>query len=149
MEVALVTWVAEGKTVQSFCREHDVSSATIYNWLAVDDGSRGTFSRDLAHARVCSEAAWIDQILAIADTPTELRDDVAHRKLQVYAREKRLAWSNPKYQTNSRVQIGGSHDMPPVQMSDVDRVTRIRQLIDKAGQLEEIKPADVVDQDDG
>jgi len=72
-----------------------------------------------------------DEIQEIADTPTDLRDDVAHRKLQCWARHQRLIWSNPgRYGTKH--QIGGAVGLPPIQLSDVERATRIQQLIDKA-----------------
>ena len=72
-----------------------------------------------------------DEIQEIADTPSGLTDDVQHRKLQIYAREKRLVWNNPgRY--GSKVQLGGAVGLPPVQLSDAERATRIKQLLDKA-----------------
>lgn len=89
-----------------------------------------------------------DEIQEIADTPTEHRDDVQHRKLQCWARHQRLIWSNPgRYGTKH--QIGGAVGLPPVQLSDVERATRIKQLLDKAGVPEVLLPADVVEEADG
>jgi len=74
-----------------------------------------------------------DEIQEIADTPSGLTDDVQHRKLQIYAREKRLVWNNPgRY--GSKVQLGGAVGLPPVQLSDAERATRVKQLLDKAAQ---------------
>ena len=127
LEEELLLWVAEGKTIRAFCREYKFSSATIYNWTTVDRG----LSERLARAREAGAMMIEDEIQAIADTPTDLRDDVAHRKLQCWARHQRLIWSNPgRYGTKH--QIGGAVGLPPIQLTDVERVTRIQQLLDKA-----------------
>ena len=129
LEEELLLWVAEGKTIRAFCREHDINSATIYNWTTVD----ALLSQRLARAREAGAMMIEDEIQAISDTPTGLPDDVQHRKLQIYAREKRLVWNNPgRY--GSKVQVGGAVGLPPVQLTDVERVTRIQQLLDKAEQ---------------
>ena len=123
----LVAWIAEGKTIRAFCREHEVDSSTIYNWMTQD----ATLSLRVARAREAGAMMLEDEIQEIADTPSGLADDVQHRKLQIYAREKKLVWSNPgRY--GSKVQLGGAVGLPPVQLSDVERATRIKQLLDKA-----------------
>ena len=143
IEEELLLWVSEAKTIRSFCREKKIDSATIYSWLGQD----ALLSQRLAHARDVGALGREDEIQAIADMPTEQRDDVQHRKLQIYAREKRLVWNNPgRY--GSKVQLGGAVGLPPVQLSDVERATRIKQLLEKAGVQEVIKPADVVEEAD-
>jgi len=127
LEEELLLWVSEGKTIRAFCREHKINSATIYNWTTSD----ARLSQRLACAREVGEMMIEGELQEIADTPTDHRDDVAHRKLQCWAREKRLVWSNPgRY--GSKTQIGGAVGLPPVQLTDTERMTRIQQLIDKA-----------------
>tara|TARA_R110000824_G_scaffold17278_6_gene70388 strand:- start:3166 stop:3648 length:483 start_codon:yes stop_codon:yes gene_type:complete len=128
LDEELLLWVSEAKTIRSFCREKKIDSATIYSWLGQD----ALLSQRLAHARDVGALVLEDEIQAIADMPTEHRDDVQHRKLQIYAREKRLVWNNPgRY--GSKVQLGGAVGLPPIQLSDVERATRIKQLLEKAG----------------
>ena len=122
LDEELLLWVSEAKTIRSFCREKKIDSATIYSWLGQD----ALLSQRLAHARDVGALVLEDEIQAIADMPTEHRDDVQHRKLQ-------------------KVQLGGAVGLPPVQLSDVERATRIKQLLEKAGVQEVIKPADVVE----
>ena len=146
LEEDLLLWVADGRTVRAFCREHKVSSATIYNWVTADRG----LSMRLARAREAGEAMIEGEIMSIADTPMDPSDpdrDVAHRKLRIWARNQRLIWSNPgRYGTKH--QIGGAVGLPPVQLSDTERATRIQQLLDKAadqGKTKRLHVEEVVD----
>jgi len=89
-----------------------------------------------------------DEILEIADTPTDLPSDVNHRKLQVYVREKRLVWNNPA-RYGSKVQLGGAADLPPLEMSEIERTKRIKQLLAKAGHELTENPVLEVEEADG
>jgi hypothetical protein len=73
-----------------------------------------------------------DEIIAIADGAKSDSDDVARCKLKIYAREKVLAWFNPqKY--GAKVGVGGAAGLPPISLSDAERLVRIEQLLRKAG----------------
>ena len=134
LDEALLIWVSEAKTIRAFCREHKISPASIYSWVS-DDPS---FSERLARAKECAAQMLEDEIMDIADTPTDLDQDVHHRKLQCWAREKRLVWNNPgRY--GSKVQLGGAADLPAIEMTDIDRAKRIRQLLDKAKPLIQVE----------
>jgi len=145
LDEELLLHIAEGKTLRAFCREHKLSPTTIYSWLTEDNSLSGRLSR----ARLAG--AWMleDELQEIADTPLDPDDpdgDVAHRKLQCWAREKRLVWNNPgRY--GSKVAIGGAVGLPPVQLTDTERVTRIQQLLDKASSVPRIT-VESVEEDD-
>jgi hypothetical protein len=130
LDEALLKWVSEARTIRAFCREHKIDSATIYSWVNSDE----RLSQRLARARDVGALVLEDEIQSISDTPTDLEGshDVGHRKLQIYAREKRLVWNNPgRY--GSKVQVGGAVGLPPIEMTDIDRTKRIKQLLAKAG----------------
>jgi len=127
LDEALLQWVSEARTIRAFCREHKIAPASIYSWVN-DDPS---LSERLARAKECAAQMLEDEIMDIADTPTDLEQDVNHRKLQCWAREKRLVWNNPgRY--GSKVQLGGAADLPAIEMTDLERTKRIQQLLDKA-----------------
>ena len=127
LEDALVAHVAEAKTIRAFCRDKGISSSTVYGWM----GENLDLSERVARARKIGAFVLEDEIQDIADTPTDHRDDVQHRKLRVYAREKRLAWNDPgRY--GQKVQLGGAVGLPPVKFTDDERADRIKQLLDKA-----------------
>lgn len=140
----LLEWVSEARTIRAFCREHNVSPASVYSWVKMDP----VLSERLARARECAAMLLEDEILEIADTPTDLPSDVNHRKLQVYAREKRLVWNNPA-RYGSKVQLGGATDLPPLEMSEIERTKRIKQLLAKAGHELADKPVLEVEEADG
>jgi len=55
-------------------------------------------------------------------------------------------WSNPgRY--GSKVAIGGAVGLPPVQLTDTERATRIQQLLDKASSVPRIT-VEPVEEDD-
>ena len=135
--------VAEGKSVVSFCDERGCSRTQFYPWMKDDPELAEQFAR----AREIGCEVIEDEMLEIADTPTLIPvvqgdkvlllphpDDVAHRKLQLWMREKKLTWFRPdKYGT--KVGIGGAAGLPALDapLTDAERLVRINQLLEKAG----------------
>lgn len=137
----LIETIANGETIRHFCREKKLSPQTVYSWLKED---KDLFGR-VAHARELGALQHEDEIMEIADRRDRTdADDVQHRKLQIYAREKRLAWNNPsKYGT--KVGIGGAQGLPPV-LTETERVLRLGQLLKKAGiEMLPVKQLELVD----
>ena len=132
LDTKLVEWLESGKTMRSWCAANDVNATTVYDWIDADPD----LSQRVARARRRAEQSIEDEIADIADKPSDHDDDVQHRKLQLWAREKRLVWSNAaKYGT--KTQIGGAADLPPLKLTDEDRAMRIQQLLTVAKQREE------------
>lgn len=128
----LLLWLADGKTLRAWCREQVIHQSTVYDWIEADED----LSRRVVRAKERGALAIEDEMMEIADTPSTHEDDVQHRKVQLWAREKRLAWNNPaKY--GMKTQIGGAADLPPVQLSEDERVARIQQLLAIAKQRAE------------
>lgn len=141
LEPALLQWMSEGKTLRAFCREHDVSYRAIYYWRKKDKA----FAELFEAAREQGGDAIADECLAIADTPLEADrvtidefglkkvtrgDAVQHRKMQIWTRLQLLAkWFPHKY--GDKLQVGGAADLPPVQLSNEERIARIKQLQDR------------------
>lgn len=121
--------LAEGKTLRAFCRLPGKPTwRTLYNWSEKDL----TLSARLARAREIGTQMLEDEVVAIADGAKPDSDDVARCKLRIYAREKVLAWFNPgKY--GAKVGIGGASGLPPLALTDTERLVRLEQLLRKAG----------------
>jgi hypothetical protein len=125
----LLEHVASGLTVRSFLMDRKIASSTFYSWVDADH----RLSVQLARAKEIGCMTIEDEMMQIADSRDATdADDVQHRKVRLWMREKRLIWNNPeRYGANSRVQVGGSVKHL-VQLSDTERVVRIKQLLTKA-----------------
>lgn len=127
LDDALVAWLSNGKTLRKFCEEPNTPTwRTIYNWMLDDQ----EYSARLARAREAGAQMIEDQIEEIADSrDMNDPDDVQHRKLRIYAREKRLTWNNPeKYGKKQQIEQKVEH----VVLTDTERSVRVQQLLDKA-----------------
>ncbi len=121
----LVEWLCEGKTLRAFARHAGISWVTVYNWMNDDPD----LSERVARARLIGEEAIVGEMQEIADEGDE--DDVQHRKLKLWMREKRLVWSNPqRYGQKQQIQQTVEHKNT---LSDTERAVRIKQLLAKAG----------------
>lgn len=129
----LFAWVAEGKTIRQFSIQKKHSLRGIYNYF-----DRPEIAAKLARARELGEQAIIDEMSDIADgRDLDDPDDIAHRKLRLWMREKRLVWMNPsKYAQRKQVEKTTTHK---IQLSDTERELRIKQLLEKARKGPEIK----------
>lgn len=126
IEDAVLRHLAAGLTLRSWCMANHLDRQTIANWAKADE----VFARQLAHAKELGAAEIEDEILEIADTGND--DDVQHRKLRIYAREKRLVWNDPaKYGHKTQVDKTITHQV--AEMTELERATRVRQLLEKAG----------------
>jgi hypothetical protein len=116
---AIIEWIAQGKTLRQWCRDHEIHYGTVYLWLAKDK----IFAQRFAEARAIGADCIAEEVLAIADTTQEgvttritergveeTREDMlGHRKLQVETRLKLLAkWFPQKYGDKVDLQHGGS-----------------------------------------
>jgi hypothetical protein len=124
----LIEWIESGKTLRTFARSEGINASTIYDWRDEDPA----LAQRLARARERAAESLEDEILEICDTSSQHPDDVQHRKLQVWGREKRLVWNNPA-RYGSKTQIGGAADLPPVNiMTDEQRLARINEMLEAA-----------------
>jgi len=129
-----------GGTVSGFCREpHTPNVRTIENWAAGDGELRADIAR--ARTRGCDmmeqeydDVSKTPEMVTVNNGKKKARvvhpDDVAHRKLRLHALENRLKWNRPdKY--GAKTHVEQTVDVT-VQLSDVERDVRIRELLDKA-----------------
>ena len=118
----LLLWVGSGRTVSAFCVEHLVARRTVYNWLRDPEAKA-----QLARARDLGCEAIEDEMLRIADEGGE--DDVQHRKLRLWMREKLLTWHNPaRYGQKREVKHSGAVEHR-VELSDQERQIRIQKIL--------------------
>lgn len=114
--------VSEGLTIRTWCKRVNVAPSTFYSWVL---GDRELAER-LACARLAGEAMIEDEIMEIADSTTT---EVDRDKLRIYAREKRLVWSNPgRYSEKKQVAHTGTVKV----LSDIEREQRVTELLTKA-----------------
>lgn len=103
----LLEWIGSGKTLRDWCRQDGKRSwSSVYAWRDKDE----LFAKRFARARDMGFDAIAEEALSIADTPTDLEDDVQHRKLQIDTRLKLLAkWSPRRY--GDAVGLGDEEDV--------------------------------------
>ena len=119
----LVSWVAAGKTVVSFCRQPGTPCVrTIYNWLDSDL----VFAEEFRRAKVVGYDVLAQQCLDIADHGST--EDVQHRRLRIWTRLQLLArWDSARY--GDKIQIGGDGGHPIQVMSDQDAIREVMNLL--------------------
>ena len=107
----IVEWIADGKTLRAFLREHKGKEG-LPAWRTVHDWVRNNeeFGKKYREARLLGFDAIAEEVLEISDTPlegtietmdgekkiTRKEDMLGHRKLQVETRLKLLAKWDPK-----------------------------------------------------
>ena len=105
---SVLDWIAEGKTLRSWCRKKgNPWYPTVYDWEKKDS----EFALRIARAREIGERVIADECLDIADHPkrgrvitekpdgtkeVRIEDMLGHRKFQVDTRLKLLAKWNPR-----------------------------------------------------
>lgn len=122
--------IAEGESLRKICLDDGIpDKATVFRWLAAHEAFRDQY----AHAREAQADKMAEEILDIADdgrndTYTdgegEVRTDhdvIARSRLRVDARKWLASKMAPK-KYGDKVAIGGSDDMPPVQIERIERV---------------------------
>lgn len=134
---ALIDWIAQGKTLRSFCGMEGMPSSTqIADWRAEDHEFRERFAqaRDIGYGVIAEEA------LAIADTPVEglivtespdgtttrREDAINHRKLQVETRLKLVArWDSGRRPVAAKLpKITSAADLPAAYMAATEALGR-------------------------
>jgi len=130
--------VACGGTVRRFCIEKGIKSPRlVYERLLRDPD----FSGQLARAREISCMVIEDEMQDIADSPVLIEtivdgkkvevvhpDDVQHRKLQLWQREKRLIWNNrERYGQQKQIEHKGT--IEHVALSDQERQIALKKLL--------------------
>lgn len=121
----VVEWIAEGRTLRSYCRQPGKPSRrTVDDWRAKDK----EFAARIARAREDGADCIAEEALAIADAPGTHEDDVQHRKLQIETRIKLLAkWHPQRY--GDRQVIAGDPHAPLVSLDDGERAARIQAIL--------------------
>jgi hypothetical protein len=124
----LLEMTAEGTLLADFCRMMAVTRTRVWQHMQVnkEDKRRYNEARELGFAKIGEDA------LAIADDKlmdTD-RDAVQRAKLQVETRMKLLACLAPHIY-GQKVAIGGAADLPPIQVTAVEREERIKKLLTK------------------
>jgi Bacteriophage Sf6, terminase small subunit-like len=123
----LLLWLEEGKTLSRFCVERKLGRRTIYDWMKRDPN----LAARVTQARQLGCFAIEDEMRDIADSRDKSDpDDVQHRKLQLWMREKLLVWHDrarygAKQQIDQRIE-------QRVVLTDIEREVRIKELLDKA-----------------
>ncbi len=130
---SLCEHLEEGGSIVGWCRESGVGRRTVLNWMHDDK----KLSARIARARERGAELLEDEIQDIADNPSMHESDVSHRKLMIWAREKRLIWNDPaKYGT--KVGIGGASGLPALDgQTDAERVERLKEILSGAQAREE------------
>ncbi len=115
MREAILRAVMEGASLRQACRDLGVTRSEVYLDLADDP----VFADQYARATDVRADDQFDEMFEIADDKT---GDVQRDRLRVEARKWALARMNPR-KYGDKVQIGGAHDLPPVQTIDPSKVS--------------------------
>ena len=123
----LLLHLEEGKTLSTFCVERQLGRRTVYDWMKRDPN----LAARVEQARRLGCLAIEDEMRDIADSRDKSDpDDVQHRRLQLWMREKLLVWHDrARYGAKQQIENRVTHR---VELSDVEREVRIKQLLDKA-----------------
>lgn len=146
----IIDRLSEGETLRSICRDDEMPGwRTVYRWMDEDV----EFSARIACAREVGYDAIGEQALDIADDSahdTKLTERgvacdtewVARSKLRVETRLKLLAkWSPKKYGEKSSMEVTGANG-GPVQVSDMERASKLAGLLALAKARRESEGAD-------
>lgn len=119
----LCQWLAQGRTIADFCREHDIGRGALDKWVI--KSPEETRER-IARARDLGCDALAEETLEIADQDPERGadgkidpGDVAHRKLKIWTRQQLISkWSPRKYGDKQQVEYSGGvvHRMEQVRI---------------------------------
>jgi len=126
----LLRWLEEGKTLSKFCVKHQIGRRTVYDWMKRDPN----LAARVTQARQLGCIAIEDEMRDIADSRDKSDpDDVQHRKLQLWMREKLLVWHDrARYGAKQQIDQKVEHTHK-VEMTELERATRVKQLLEKAG----------------
>lgn len=137
--------IADGKSLRSICEAADMPNrGTIFRWLAESEAGDKIFSNQYAHARQVQADVLFEEILEIADEevtmikrskhqpgPSEDEDAevevvfdptaVQRNRLRVDSRKWMAGKLRPKVY-GDKLAVGGSEDMPPIQVERIERV---------------------------
>ena len=128
---ALLDWLAGGGTVSSYARQpQSPTLGQIRQACAADP----QLAQDMRSARAEGADAIADECGAIADTPSDHPDDVAHRRLRIETRRwLARCWNPSTYGDASRVTHAGDAAAPVV-VTDAERAARIAAILASAHQ---------------
>lgn len=122
----LCEWMAQGRTIAAFCREHSIGRGALDKWVL--KSPEETRER-LARARDLGCDALAEETLEIADKEPERgvdgridQGDVADRKLKIWTRQQLISkWSPKKYGDRQQVEYSGGvvHKMEQIRIGDV------------------------------
>ena len=134
----LLLHLEEGKTLSTFCVERQLGRRTVYDWMKRDPD----LAARVEQARRLGCLAIEDEMRDIADSRDKSDpDDVQHRKLQLWMREKLLVWHDrARYGAKQQLDQKVEHTHK-VEMTELERATRVRQILEKAG----MKVVEIVD----
>lgn len=126
---ALLDWLRDGGTVSSYVRQPQSPTwGQIRQALAADP----QLAADMRAARAEGADAIAEECEAIADTPSDHPDDVAHRRLRIDTRRwLAKAWNPATYGDASRVTHAGDASAPVV-LDDASRAARIAAILASA-----------------
>jgi terminase small subunit-like protein len=114
----LVTWIGDGNTLRSFCRQAGKpSKSLVYETLARNENLAGRIAR----ARDEGHDAIADECVEIADTA----EDANIGKLRVWTRLQLLAkWNPTKYGEKVQNVVTGANGGPLQLITDIPRPQR-------------------------
>ncbi len=125
----LLLHLEDGRTLSTFCVERKLGRRTVYDWMKRDPN----LAARVEQARRLGCLAIEDEMREIADSRDKSDpDDVQHRKLQLWMREKLLVWHD-RARYGAKQQIEQRIEHTTRALSDIERAVRVKQLLEKAG----------------
>jgi len=136
----VVEWLSSGRTLRSYCRQPGKPvPRTIEKWQKADEAFRSR----VAQARIEGFDRISEETLEIVDDGTNdwvknsdpenpgyrlNGEHVQRSRLRAEYRLKLLAcWDPRRY--GAKIGVGGAEDLPPVQMSAVERAAKVKSLL--------------------
>ena len=131
LAVEICTRLVEGKSLSAICKLATMPRlATVYAWRA----AQPEFDRLLASARGDQADTLFCQAIDIADEKCVDMVAVQRNRLRVDARKWAAGKLKPKVY-GDQLAIGGSEDLPPIQIDPLEGAKRVAFVLARAGHL--------------
>jgi hypothetical protein len=134
MEAAIICSISEGKSLTSWCKEHKINIATIYNWF----DKNPAFNEAYARARLMQVDFLAEEILDISD---DLTIPDSHKRIMVDSRKWYAGKLNQqKYGDKQHLEITGK-DGEPLSIRLIEAQQRLlKDITPKTELIEHLQP---------